>query len=128
MSRWQEWCNLGLLQEAVDSALLGDMEKIKKIVDLKINLDLRIENGQTPLEASAEFGGTKLAMFLLEAGADPNIGWPLSVAAFNGRQEIYSLLFPLVSEEERINASKELPKGLIRRYKVDNDPNYDWDD
>jgi hypothetical protein len=52
----------------------------------------------------------------------------LDVAAFNGYKEIYDLLFELVGEESQIEASKELPKGLIRRAKADSDPDYDWDD
>jgi ankyrin repeat protein len=122
------WYNKGLLQEAIDSALLGDMQKMEKVVDLKISLDLEIENGFTPLETAAEAGNIKLVEFLLQAGADPNIRWPLLVAAFRGCQDIYDLLFPLVSGEAQIDASEELSRGLIRRYKSETDPNYMWDD
>ena len=122
------WYKQGILQDAIDSALLGDMQKMKKVVDMKISIDLYIEDRLTPLEIAAEAGDVKLVKFLLESGADPKIGWPLDVAAFRGWKEIYDLLFDLVSEENQIEASKELPKGLIRRAKVESDPDYDWDD
>jgi ankyrin repeat protein len=117
-----------VLQEAIDSALLGDMQKMKKVVEMKISLDIDIENGFTPLETASEAGDVELVKFLLKSGADPKIRWPLDVAAFRGWKEIYDLLFDLVSEEDQIEASKELPKGLIRRAKADSDPDYDWDD
>jgi ankyrin repeat protein len=116
------------LQEAIDSALLGDMQKMKKVVEMKISLDIDIENGFTPLETASEAGDVELVKLLLKSGADPKIRWPLDVAAFRGWKEIYDLLFDLVSEENQIEASKELPKGLIRRAKADSDPDYDWDD
>jgi ankyrin repeat protein len=128
ITRWQRWREQSTLQEAIDSALLGDMEKMQKVIEMKISLDLRIENSLTPLEIAAEAGATELVAFLLEAGADPKVGGALLVAAFRGWIKIYNLLFNLVSQEDQIEASMELPKGIIRRAKADSDPDYDWDD
>jgi Ankyrin repeats (3 copies) len=124
----KRWYEKGLLQEAVDSALSGDMQKIKEVVEMKISLDLEIENGYTPLETAAHDGSIHLVKFLLESGADPKIRWPLDVAASRGHQEIYDLLFDLVGEESQIEASKELPIGLFHRARANSDPDYAWDE
>jgi Ankyrin repeats (3 copies) len=124
----KRWYKQGLLQEAIDSALLGDMQKMQKVVEMKISLDLEIDDGYTPLERAAHDGDIHLVKFLLEFGADPKIRWPLDVAASRGHQEIYDLLFDLVSEESQIEASKELPIGLFHRAKADIDPDYAWDE
>jgi ankyrin repeat protein len=104
------------------------MQKMQKVIEMKIDLDLRIENRLTPLEIATEAGDIKLVNFLMESGADPTIGDVLMIAAFRGWTEIYDLLFDLVNEEDRIEASIELPKGIIRRDKARIDPDYDWDD
>jgi ankyrin repeat protein len=122
------WYKQGILQEAIESALLGDMQKMQKVIEMKIDLDLRIENRLTPLEIATEAGDIKLVNFLLESGADPTIGDALMVAAFRGWTEIYDLLFNLVNEEDRIEASIEILKGITRRDKAKSDPDYDWDD
>jgi ankyrin repeat protein len=120
--------NKFILQNAIEAAFLGDMKQMQKTIELKININMRLEDGTTPLEIAAEEGDANLIEFLLKAGADPKIGEPLLIAAFRGWTKIYDLLFNLVDEEARIEAIIELPKGIIRRAKAENDPDYDWDD
>jgi hypothetical protein len=57
-------------------------------------------------------------MKLFETTAPPSVSFLFGM----------TILFELVGEESQIEASKELPKGLIRRAKADSDPDYDWDD
>lgn len=116
------------LQHALDLALVGKMENIQRAVELDMNLNYNLEDGITALEVATEAGDIQLVRFLLDAGADPNAGWPLLCAAYRGWREIYEILFPLVSEEAQVEASQELPEGLKRRYKAENDPDYYWDD
>ena len=73
-----------ILQHAIDSALLGNLKKLQSAIDQGISLDLRLEDGITALEIVSEAGDTNVIKILIESGADPNIGYPLDVAAFRG--------------------------------------------
>lgn len=68
----------------------------------------------TPLIAAARTGNLNVVRFLLEAGADPNM-WvdldgyasPLLSVAYEGHEEVFEYLLPLVTNEEEIEAAKE---------------------
>ena len=77
----------------------------------------------TPLIAAARTGDLKVVQFLVEAGADINM-WvdmdgytsPLLVSAYDGHEEVFEYLLPLVTNEEEIEAARNaLPRKAARR-------------
>ncbi|BAZ00521.1 hypothetical protein NIES37_45130 [Tolypothrix tenuis PCC 7101] len=104
-----------------------DIKIVEVLIAAGAYLNLRTDWG-TPLIAAARADEVRIVRYLVEAGADPNL-WidydgymsPLSVAVYEGYQEICDYLLPLITDLEEIEyAERELPKAVIRKQRREN--------
>ncbi|BAY26955.1 hypothetical protein NIES2100_67710 [Calothrix sp. NIES-2100] len=104
-----------------------DIKIVEVLIAAGAYLNLRTDWG-TPLIAAARTGEVRIVRYLVEAGADPNL-WidydgymsPLSVAVYEGNQEVCDYLLPLITDSEEIEyAERELPKAVIRKQRREN--------
>lgn len=65
--------NSSSIQMLHDSVRIGNLELIKDlIINKKVDVNTKEENGSTPLFIAAELGNTEILKTLLEAGAEVN--------------------------------------------------------
>lgn len=118
-----------VLQQAVDQAVSqSDTTSLKQLINIGINLNQRLDDGQTPLEQAVEYSDLDMVKLLIDGGADPNfeenVGYsPLWRAASYGLQDVYDFLHPLSGPTQQWEAQQELPNGL-HRYRRRQTSNY----
>ncbi|MBD2200082.1 MULTISPECIES: ankyrin repeat domain-containing protein [Calothrix] len=104
-----------------------DIKIVEVLIAAGAYLNLRTDWGP-PLIAAARTGEVRIVRYLVEAGADPNL-WidydgymsPLSVAVYEGNQEVCEYLLPLITDSQEIEyAERELPKAVIRKQRREN--------
>ncbi|MBN2070060.1 MAG: ankyrin repeat domain-containing protein [Candidatus Krumholzibacteriota bacterium] len=76
----------------IDAARNGENEKISRLLVEGTDINTKWGN-ETALTAAADSNRLDLAKYLLERGADPNIGNPLEIAIRNRNYEMVELLF-----------------------------------
>ncbi|KZY97339.1 hypothetical protein A3749_07775 [Oleiphilus sp. HI0078] len=74
------------------AATLGDLDKVKKLINLGANINHRKHNGSTALIAAAQAGESEVVELLMNKGADPNLKAILSnVKQKDGRTISYEI-------------------------------------
>jgi uncharacterized protein len=89
-----------------DAIAARDVEALTAQLAAGESPDLSDDEGRTPLTVAAEAGETALVRVLLAHGADPRMTdrmqeTPLLKAAAHGHRDVYALLLPFASEDER---------------------------
>jgi ankyrin repeat protein len=97
----------------IDAIRSGDLAQAKKLLDEGADPNEVGADGQTALMHAAGAGQTKLVERLLDAGAEPSLEdetgeTALLKAAALGQRNVYALLAPLASEDERDTAAAYL--------------------
>ncbi|XP_053570959.1 LOW QUALITY PROTEIN: oxysterol-binding protein-related protein 1 [Bombina bombina] len=110
--------NSGAEEQLLFDARNGNLEDVREIlessnkVQMVVNIDCKGKSksnlGWTPLHLACYFGHSKVANYLLKAGADVNVlndlgDTPLHRAAFTGRKEIVMLLLEYNADTTIIN-------------------------
>lgn len=105
-------------EQLENAAITGNLEVIKTLIQIGINVDLQSYEPGTALMSAAECGQLEAVKLLVEAGADVN-AWiwktsetPLLNAADAGEKEVYDYLYPLVSDDIRKIGEKRIAKGI----------------
>jgi ankyrin repeat protein len=109
------------LNQLENAAITGNVEVIKTLITIGINVDLKDDEKRTALMHAASRGQLEAVKLLVEAGADVNAcSWktgetPLLNAADAGEKEVYDYLYPLVSDDIRRRGERELARGIKLR-------------
>jgi ankyrin repeat protein/beta-lactamase regulating signal transducer with metallopeptidase domain len=84
------------------AARAGDQEKVKEFLDQRININVKDNDGRTPLHCASIEGRMELVRFLISKGADvdakedqgsfPQYMTPLHRAALRGHREVAAIL------------------------------------
>jgi ankyrin repeat protein len=74
------------------AAMAGHIEAVKKHLADGTDVNVKDENGWTPLNSAAVKGRNQIVKLLIEKGADLNSGTPLIAAATDGHMEVIELL------------------------------------
>jgi cytohesin len=87
----------------------GELVKVKKCLERGISVEVRDEDGNTPLHVAASRGHLHIAKLLVESGADVNARnsegmTPLHLAALHGHAEVAGLL---IESGADVNAKDE---------------------
>jgi ankyrin repeat protein len=98
-----------------EASFNGDVERVKKSLDLGANPNIKNEFGLTPLHFSVHKKQVEIMKFLIEHGADPNakaVGeWtPLHEATFVGNTDALLLL---LNNGADVNAITNFSKSPI---------------
>ncbi len=84
--------------QLIEFAAAGDLEVVDLLIQAEIPISGRDSYGSTALMAAAEAGEVDVAKYLIDRGADPNLGargsWetPLMLATVRNREEMVRLL------------------------------------
>ncbi|MHC4528164.1 MAG: ankyrin repeat domain-containing protein, partial [Planctomycetota bacterium] len=100
------------------AAKSGDNKAIQRYVATGADLNIRGENGNTPLMVTAIFGQTQAAWLLIEKGADVNLredggGTALHIAAFFGNTETVKLLLDKGADVNARNLMLQKPLDTV---------------
>ena len=81
-----------------------DPKKVRELIEAGVDINVRVEEGCTPLIAAVLIGNFALVKLLVELGSDVNLldvnfDPALFYAKFNKRQDIADYLEPLTSPE-----------------------------
>ena len=80
--------NISILKAAQD----GNIEAVKQHLAAGADMNVKDENGWTPLNSAAVKGRNQIVKLLIEKGADLNAGTPLIFAATDGHVKVLELL------------------------------------
>jgi len=120
------------LQGALDEAVYtGNTSNLEQLIADGVDTNLPLVDLRTALMEAVVRGDINLVRLLVEAGADVNaqdngLNFALLDAASYGLREIFDYLAPLTSTELRQEAEALLPKGLLRRQRLDDLPTEDF--
>jgi len=97
-----------------DAASVGDLERVRELLEEGIDPNARDAHGETPLHKAASEGHVHVARLLLEHGANPNardeVGWtPLHWAAYKGHVDVVKLLLKHGADPNAQSNSGETP-------------------
>ncbi len=82
----------------LEAVIVGDVEKVKDLLTNGAEVDVRDENGMTPLLLAAKKGNSEIVSLLLAHGADVNaqdyyLAWtPLILASALGHKKVVKIL------------------------------------
>ena len=83
--------------ELIDAALNGDIRRVRELLDLGVDPNIRDNDGLTALISASSYGHSDIVRLLLDYGADPSIrdntdGTALIEASGNGHTDIVRLI------------------------------------
>jgi ankyrin repeat protein len=105
-------------EQLENAAITGNLEVIKTLITIGINVDLQSYEPGTALMSASECGQLEAVKLLVEAGANVNTWiWktgetPLLSAADAGEKAVYDYLYSLVSDDIRKIGEKRIAKGI----------------
>lgn len=100
-----------------------DVNRVRELIEAGCDVNVRIEEGCTPLIAAVLVGNLEIVKLLVEFGADVNVidgyfGSPLYYASYNGFQNIAEYLEPITSPKIRAEAKKDVSSILAPRRQI----------
>ncbi len=96
-----------------------DSESLAVLIELGIDINARLEDGETILMQAAQKGKLDIVKMLINAGADPNIvsrksNFALLAAGYARHQDVFEYLIPVTSQKLQAIAADELPNCLSK--------------
>ncbi len=94
-------------------------ESLAVLIESGIDINTRLEDGETVLMRAAQQGDLDIVKMLINAHADPNIvsrkaNFALLAAGHARNQELFEYLIPLTSPKLRAYAADQLPTWLAK--------------
>ena len=104
-----DWIRSDELFDAIEDA--QDIDAVRILIERGCDVNMRVEDGWTPLMAAANVGSLSIVKLLIDSGADANAlddeyGSALGCAKSQSFQHIVEYLEPLCSERVRASAEK----------------------
>lgn len=110
----------GLVSELFDAIEdEQDVNRVRELIKAGCNVNVRVEEGCTPLIAAVLVGNLEIVKLLVESGADvgamDQYGSALYYAKYNGFQDIVEYLEPITSLEIRSQIESEMSRKSYHR-------------
>ncbi len=108
-------------QELANAATAGDVVRVKYLVELGTDINVRDDEGYTPLLTAVKTRYNELTRYLIQAGADVNLadrdGWtPLMYAAWRDSPEIVGMLLAKGAAIEAANKQGLTPLCIAAQH------------